>query len=113
MHEGEEVQRDARTWSDRQTHLQAYTLTSTHTQAHPTFFAYLDREWTETYSYDFRDERMMVPFKEITQSCATHTDDVRAAVLDVQRVLFKKVQGSCCAEAWQRGVGGGTAGRAK
>lgn len=57
----------------------------------PMRFAKLLREWTETYSYDFRDERMMVPFKEITQSCATHTDDVRAAVLDVQRVLFKKL----------------------
>eukprot|EP01147_Barroeca_monosierra_P002401 gene2401-5348_t len=57
----------------------------------PMRFVKVLREWTETFSYDFRDERMMVPFKEITQSCASHTDDVKDAVLDIQRVLFKQL----------------------
>ena len=28
-------------------------------------------EWTETFPYDFRDERMMRSLKEMTQTCAS------------------------------------------
>ncbi|EGD83061.1 hypothetical protein PTSG_12059 [Salpingoeca rosetta] len=62
-----------------------------HPDSVPMRVAKLLREWTETYSYDFRDERMMLPFKDITQACASYMDDVKAAVLDIQRVLFKKL----------------------
>ncbi|XP_041379028.1 ras-GEF domain-containing family member 1B-like [Gigantopelta aegis] len=34
-------------------------------------FVQLIREWTETFPYDFRDEKMMRALKDITQICAT------------------------------------------
>jgi hypothetical protein len=33
----------------------------------PLFCPSFRREWTETFSYDFRDERMMVHFRELTK----------------------------------------------
>eukprot|EP00055_Hartaetosiga_balthica_P012111 m.57862 g.57862 ORF g.57862 m.57862 type:complete len:610 (+) comp7839_c3_seq1:29-1858(+) len=56
-----------------------------------TRYATLLREWTEKFSYDFRDERMMVPLRDITKVCGSFNDEVKAIVLDIQRVLFKKL----------------------
>lgn len=36
----------------------------------PPFLPQLCREWTETFPYDFRDERMMRSLKEMTQAVA-------------------------------------------
>ena len=30
-------------------------------------YAHVLESWVESFAYDFRDERMMVPFKELTQ----------------------------------------------
>lgn len=37
-------------------------------------------EWTESFAYDFRDERMMKHLKEITQACASLTPALRQSV---------------------------------
>lgn len=48
-------------------------------------------EWTETFAYDFRDERMMRSLKEITQLCATINADLRRNVGQVMQGLIKKL----------------------
>ncbi|XP_065910570.1 ras-GEF domain-containing family member 1B-like [Dysidea avara] len=46
-------------------------------------------EWTEIFPYDFRDERMMRHFKEITQLCARQSAELRKAVGQIQQTLVK------------------------
>eukprot|EP00730_Choanoeca_flexa_P005197 TRINITY_DN11901_c0_g1_i3.p2 TRINITY_DN11901_c0_g1~~TRINITY_DN11901_c0_g1_i3.p2 ORF type:complete len:405 (+),score=79.12 TRINITY_DN11901_c0_g1_i3:4124-5338(+) len=53
--------------------------------------ARLLREWTETFSYDFRNEKMMLPFKEITKVCARYHPSVKAVCAEVQRTLFQRL----------------------
>ena len=48
-------------------------------------------EWTETFAYDFRDERMMRSLKEITQLCATINVELRRNVGQVMQGLIKKL----------------------
>lgn len=48
-------------------------------------------EWTSAFPYDFRDERMMLPFKELTQACASHDSHTKTMIGDMQRHLFKKL----------------------
>lgn len=48
-------------------------------------------EWTSAFPYDFRDERMMLPFKELTQACAQHDPHTKTVITDMQRQLFKRL----------------------
>lgn len=38
-------------------------------------------EWTETFPYDFRDERVMAHVRELTQQCVAMEPGVRRYVL--------------------------------
>lgn len=48
-------------------------------------------EWTNMFPFDFRDERMMRHFKEITQLCACQSADLRRAVGQIQQTLVKEL----------------------
>ncbi|XP_064396126.1 ras-GEF domain-containing family member 1B-like [Halichondria panicea] len=48
-------------------------------------------EWTEMYPYDFRDERMMRSLKELTQTCAAISTDLRRSVGQLQSALVQKL----------------------
>ncbi|XP_065195397.1 ras-GEF domain-containing family member 1B-like [Sycon ciliatum] len=48
-------------------------------------------EWTESFAYDFRDEKMMKHLKEITQACASLSPAVRQSVGQVTSVLIKRL----------------------
>jgi hypothetical protein len=70
----------------------AYKASSNSEQLNPgTNFVLLLSEWTETFAYDFRDERMMRSLKEITQMCATINPDLRRNVGQVMQGLIKKL----------------------
>lgn len=48
-------------------------------------------EWTETFPYDFRDERMMRSLKELTHRLASGEEVSLAAVPSVARCLWRDV----------------------
>ncbi|XP_061116599.1 ras-GEF domain-containing family member 1B-A [Conger conger] len=48
-------------------------------------------EWTETFPYDFRDERMMRSLKELTQRLATGDELYRKAVQQMTQALIRKL----------------------
>ncbi|KAJ8380479.1 hypothetical protein SKAU_G00012570 [Synaphobranchus kaupii] len=50
-----------------------------------------DGEWTETFPYDFRDERMMRSLKELTQRLASGDELYRKAVLQMTQTLIRKL----------------------
>jgi hypothetical protein len=54
-------------------------------------FVQLIREWTETFPFDFRDEKMMRALKEITQMCASSMPDQRREVGQLQSNLIQKL----------------------
>eukprot|EP00731_Ephydatia_muelleri_P024799 Em0016g1070a len=48
-------------------------------------------EWVDKFAYDFRDERMMVSFKDLTQASATLSLEMRKTVGLLQANLLKKL----------------------
>lgn len=48
-------------------------------------------EWTETFPYDFRDERMMTHLKKITQRCIQIDSRLRKEVAQLIQNLLHKV----------------------
>ncbi|XP_035235033.1 ras-GEF domain-containing family member 1B-A isoform X2 [Anguilla anguilla] len=48
-------------------------------------------EWTETFPYDFRDERMMRSLKELTQRLASGDELYRKAVQQMSQTLIRKL----------------------
>ncbi|XP_029603518.1 ras-GEF domain-containing family member 1B-A [Salmo trutta] len=49
------------------------------------------QEWTETFSYDFRDERMMRSLKELTQRLSSGDELYRKVVHQMIQVLIRKL----------------------
>ncbi|KAJ8005564.1 hypothetical protein DPEC_G00119250 [Dallia pectoralis] len=49
------------------------------------------QEWTETFPYDFRDERMMQSLKELTQRLSSGDELYRKAVHQMTQVLIRKL----------------------
>ncbi|XP_045069963.1 ras-GEF domain-containing family member 1B-A isoform X2 [Coregonus clupeaformis] len=49
------------------------------------------QEWTETFSYDFRDERLMRSLKELTQRLASGDELYRKMVHQMIQVLIRKL----------------------
>lgn len=54
-------------------------------------FIQLIREWTETFPYDFRDEKMMRALKDVTQLCSTHLPEQRREIGQLQSTLIQKL----------------------
>ncbi|XP_070543951.1 ras-GEF domain-containing family member 1B-like isoform X2 [Ptychodera flava] len=48
-------------------------------------------EWTETFPYDFRDERMMRHLKEITQKCASIDHSLRKGIGQLMQTLIRRL----------------------
>ncbi|KAJ8285325.1 hypothetical protein GJAV_G00025560 [Gymnothorax javanicus] len=48
-------------------------------------------EWTETFPYDFRDERMMQSLRELTQRLASGDEIYRKAVQQMTQALIRKL----------------------
>ncbi|XP_006814037.1 ras-GEF domain-containing family member 1B-like [Saccoglossus kowalevskii] len=48
-------------------------------------------EWTETFPYDFRDERMMRHLKEITQKCASIDVNLRKSIGQLMQTLIRRL----------------------
>ncbi|XP_077999248.1 ras-GEF domain-containing family member 1B-like [Glandiceps talaboti] len=48
-------------------------------------------EWTETFPYDFRDERMMRHLKDITQKCASIDPSLRKGVGQLMQTLIRRL----------------------
>ena len=49
-------------------------------------------EWTETFPYDFRDERMMRHLRDITQKCIAVEPTHRKSVGQLMQALIKRVR---------------------
>ncbi|KAI6649337.1 Ras-GEF domain-containing family member 1B-like isoform X1 [Oopsacas minuta] len=77
IHEAFETQIQALSSSDKTT-LSAY-------------FLQLLSEWTDNFAYDFRDERSMKTFKDVTQQCAAQSPDLRKTVGGLQHTLFYRL----------------------
>ncbi|XP_059406341.1 ras-GEF domain-containing family member 1B-A isoform X2 [Carassius carassius] len=54
-------------------------------------FLQLLTEWTETFPYDFRDERMMKSLKELTHRLSTGDELYRKAVQQMTQTLIRKL----------------------
>ena len=52
---------------------------------------YFFSEWTETFPYDFRDERMMRHLRDITQKCVVVDPNLRKNVGQIMQALIRKV----------------------
>ena len=57
----------------------------------PSLFLHFHSEWTETFPYDFRDERMMRHLRDITQKCVAVDQSLRKNVGQIMQALIRKV----------------------